>query len=229
MITVSLQAIIAPGRPVENRLIFITIRGLRATDGSTLGGTYESHYTTTLNPFYSNATRVRLMAGEFLVEIPDETINQLVQYYSRQADLLNFCPDAASINPEMYASYRSRWVTAATLVGLLAGSSVTAKLQKRLGDLSIKREGAAAQLLRDAQEQLKTLTAILEDGGRWGRTIRSAVKGLNNPDTPVPARLWASTPEYEGANIPAANAKDYYFRKTDGAAQRRPKKGYRDL
>lgn len=226
MTNTSLDAFIGPGRPKENRIIFVTVSGLRATDGSELGGPVETRFTTALSPFYSNAMRVRLIAGEFLSEISDDTLNQLVQYFSHQADLMNYMPENAAMNPVTYRNYRSRWVTAAIIVSLLSGSSVNGMMQKRLGDLMVKRDRAANQLLTEQKEELRNLGAILEDGGNYGRDITTAVKGSTNPDAFIPGRLWARPDVYEGQNVPMANKRMQFARTSDGKLQRRTKRGY---
>jgi hypothetical protein len=227
MTNVELDGIIAPSRPVNNRVIFITIWGLLALDGSSLNGTFESHFTTRFDPFYSNAMRVRLIAGEFLTEVPDDTINQLVWYFSRQADLLNYMPQNAEIDPVRYASYRSRWATISTIVSLLSGTSVNGMMQKRLGDLLVKRDRAAEELYRALAKDLEDLTDYLEDGGKYGRDMQIAVKGLNHPDTPILGRLWARPDHYQTPDVPSANSRANFTR-SDGALQRRSKRTFRD-
>jgi len=228
MIDFSLEATIAPGRPVNNRIVFITVSGVRAADGSSLNGAITTHFTTAFTPFYSNVMRVRIIAGEFLTDVPDDTVNQLVHYFSHQADLLNFLPEVAAINRATYANYRSRWVTASVIIGLLSGSSVNTMMQKRLGDFMVKRDKAAHDIYKAQLEELKELTDILQDGGHYGRTLDTAVKGINNPDTPDFGRLWARPEAYTGQTIPAANSRAVYVRSSDGAIQRRSKKAFRD-
>lgn len=228
MINFSLEAIIAPSRPVNNRIIFITVEGIRATDGSMLNGPISTRFTTAFTPFYSNVMRVRLIAGEFLTDVPDDTVNQLVHYFSHQADLMNFCPDVAVINSATYTNYRSRWVTASVVISLLSGSTINALMQKRLGDFMVKRDKAAHDLYRAQLEELKQLTDILQDGGYYGRTLETAIKGVNNPDTPDFGRLWARPEAYTGQVNPAVNSRARFVRSSDGAIQRRSKKTFRD-
>lgn len=226
MTNATLDAIISPSRPVKNRLIFITIRGLTAIDGSELHGDVESMFSTAFDPFYASAMRIRLIAGEFLTDIPDDTLNQLIQYYSHQADLMNFVPEMAALNPNTYRNYRARWVTAAVIVSLLSGSTVNGLMQKRLGDLMVKRDRAANELLGHQREELRNLTAILEDGGNYGRDIETVVKGSNHPDFISPARQWARPGEYAGQSVPVANSNLRFYRRSDGGIQRVTKKGY---
>lgn len=224
-INLSLEALLGAPRPVANRVIHITITGLRALDGSELNGPIETHFTTTFDPFYSNVMRVRIIAGEFLVDVPDDTINQLVHYHSRLADFLNYVPEAALLNPERYAHWRSRWVTASVIVALLSGTSVNGLLQKRLGDLSVKRDRAAEELFRAQTEELRKLTAILQDGGHYGRGPDYAVKATLHPDTPTLARQFARTDEFS-SGIPVANSRAAFQRRSDGKYLRRQKRTY---
>lgn len=223
-----LDAILAPSRPIGNRVIHITVKGLAAVDGSKLNGPIESYFTTAFSPFYSNVMRVRMLAGEFLSNVPDDTINQIVHYFSRQADFLNYLPETASVDPNSYANYRSRWVTASAIVSLLSGSSVNGMMQKRLGDFSIKRDKQAEELFRYHTADLQKLTAILQDGGNYGRGPESAVKGTNHPDKPDIARLWAPPGTYEPNGIPSANTSRRFFRMGDGALQSRSKRTFRN-
>lgn len=207
MINTGLDAIIAPSRPVGNRLIFVSVSGITALDGSELNGTVESMFSTALSPFYSNAMRVKLMGGEFLTQIPDDTINQFVQFYSRQADFFNFVPENSALNPTSYASYRSRWVTVVTTISLLAGTSTNGMMQKRLGDLSVRRNRTTDALLNKLRKDLDDLTEILEDGGNYGRDIDSPVKGEYHEDTPLFGRLFLTSDSIYSTGLPIANAK----------------------
>ena len=222
--TLKLDAILVDAAPVCNRIIHISVLGLVALDGSEMNGEIESFYTTCFDPFYSNAMRVRFKAGEFLTSIPDDTINQFVWYFSRQADLLNYCPERSNINPETYASYQSRWVTAATTVCLLSGTSINGDLAKRLGDLSITRSKAADEILRTMRDELAWLTAILEDGGNYGREMQTVSKAAGHPDAPVLSRLFIRSDQHLGPRIPGANTRRQFQRNSDGKRQSRWKK-----
>ena len=218
------NALLLPGYPVCNRIIHVEIEGLLAVDGSEMGGVIESYYTTCFDPFYSNAMRIRLIAGEFLTDVPDDTINQIVWYFSSQADLMNYRPDRSQINPDTYANYRSRWVTAATTVSILSGTSINGNLQKRLGDLSIARSGAAQELLNYLRDELMYLTQLLEDGGNYGRNMKTVSKASGHPDAPVLSRQFARSDLYDKMKIPGANARGKFYRRADGKVQSRFKK-----
>lgn len=223
--TFASNAIILPGQPVCNRIIHIEIDGLLAADGSELNGMIESHYTTCFNPFYSNAMRVRLIAGEFLNDVPDDTINQLVWYFSRQADLMNYRPDRSALNPDSYNNYRSRWVSAATTVALISGTSINGDLQKRLGDLSIARSAAAQELLNYLRDELMHLTHLLEDGGNYGRNMKTVSKASGHPDAPILGRLFMREDMHDNPHRrPGANKRAPFSRRSDGKQLSRWKK-----
>jgi hypothetical protein len=226
-LALSTEVNLFPARPVENRLINILVSNVIALDGSVFNGQVDFFYTTSFNPFYSSATRVRLIAGQFLSDVPDDAINQLIWFYSKEADHKNLSPCAAEEYPARYKSYRMRWVTAAVVVTLISGTSINARMQKRLGDLSVLRDGAAKELLGNMHRELEKLGEILEDGGKWGRRMEVAVKADLHPDRPVIGRLWANEDGYDISPIPGANSRGT-FRRGDGQVQRAPKKTFKD-
>ena len=219
----TLNAVFAESRPVENRFICVTVEGLLATDGSSLSGPAEFCYTTAYDPYCSNTLLVRLAGGEFLKDVPGITIDLMIHHFSIEAEDLNYRPDYANLCPESYANYKKRWVTIATTLALLTGTSANGELSKRLGDLSIKRKNAAKELLDELRGELSWLTEILKDGGDWGKDMVVGVKAINNADTPIIGRMWANEQDYWRPRIPGANVKARHFRTADGAVQRRRK------
>jgi len=219
----NISVLVLPGRPVRNRLILIHVEGLVALDGSVMNGPIDSYYTTEFNPFYSNVMRVRLIAGQFLLDIPNDTINQLIWYFSNEADLRNYQECNSQINPVTYANFRARWVTLSTIIAFLGGSGVTGLMSKRLGDLSVTRDRAADALLKLLMKELDDLTAILEDGGLYGRGLETVTKSSGHPDTPLFGRMWAEPHTHEVSPIPSVNNRDRFVRRTDGREQSRTK------
>tara|TARA_R110002126_G_scaffold155054_1_gene302089 strand:- start:2313 stop:3020 length:708 start_codon:yes stop_codon:yes gene_type:complete len=220
-IELQIGALIVEGAPICNRILHLTITGITALDGSVLNGPIESYYTTCYDPLCSTVNRVRLMAGEFLSDVPDDTINQLIWYYSMEADLLNYCPTLSAIEPKTYLNYKTRWVTAAVILGLLSGTSLNGDMSKRLGDLSVGRSGAAQELLNSVRDDLGYLTSMLEDGGNYGRNMDTVTKASNHPDAPILSRQFARSDSYESARVPGANTRKRFGRKSDGKAQSR--------
>ena len=226
MIKSEVHATIVPSRPIANRIIHIEVSGLRAIDGAELDGAVTGWFITRLDPHFSTINRVRIIAGEFLGDVPDTTIDQLIHYFSQQAVLLNYSPEYSELNPDTYKNYRSRWVTSSTIVSLLSGTSSGAMMQKRLGDMMVKRDGASKELLTEQAKTLAELTGILEDGGYYGRPPETGSKAVNHPDAPDLGRLWAETGLYGGKVAPIGNVKEYFARRSDGAIQSHPKKTY---
>jgi len=220
-ISLSLGAILTPSRPVANRIIHISVEGLLATDGSSLTGSIEFYYTTRFTPLYSSAMRVRLLAGEFLSEVPDDTINQIIHYFSEQAGLMNYVPENSALNPTTYANYRARWATAATIITLLSGTSINASMAKRLGDFSVRRDKAAEELFRMVTKELMELTQILEDGGNYGRDMLTVTRGSDSPDFPTFGRGLSPQDTYDVPSVPGANSRGQFSRTSDGVMQRR--------
>jgi hypothetical protein len=78
----------------ENEEIDVTIpSSIRATDGSSLvdGEDYEFYFTTRYNPLYIGVAHVRLVLGNIIDNVPDDTINRLIHtnsllanWYSRE-------------------------------------------------------------------------------------------------------------------------------------------------
>lgn len=220
----TLNAILVPSRPVANRIIHIKVDGLLASDGGSLSGPVTFYYTTRYDPLYSSAMRIRLLAGEFLENVPDDTINQLIHYFSKQAGLMNYVPENADINPTTYANYKARWVAASVIVTLLSGTSINANMAKRLGDFSVKRDGAAEELLRISTRELLELTHILEDGGNYGREMEPVTRGSDHPDAAVFGRGLSPTDIYTVEQVPGANVRKQFYRRTDGLLQRRTRR-----
>ncbi len=207
MTTLDLDGEIVDGALKENRLLFLEVRGLTATDGSQLEGVSSAVFVTKLSPWHSTVMRVRMVAGEFFEEISDLVVAQFIQYFSGEVELMNYSPSLAEQNPKLYKSYQSRWVTLNTVIALISGTSANSLMQKRLGDISIRRDRAADELLYEARRQLRALEENIKDGGDLGKEIGVAVKGLDNLNTPPFGRLWADPASYDTEGIPAANSR----------------------
>jgi hypothetical protein len=226
MSEIGIAAYLAPSRLEKNRLIFITVKGLKAVDGSVLSGPISLYFATSASPLYSTIMRVRMRAGEFLENVPDITLLQLIKFFSEEADLLNFSTEIAAGNAN-YANYRARWTTLSVVLALLSGSTANSLMLKRLGDLSIRRDGAAQELLDEVRRQLRELTEVLEDGGIFCREAEAAVKGINHPDRPALGRRWTSADRFPTAGIPAANTRELFVRTSDGSSETKVRRTYK--
>jgi hypothetical protein len=207
MVDIKLNADLADGALQQNKLLFLTISGLKAVDGSQMEGVKSILYCTELSPWLSTVMRVRMFAGEFLDEISDLAIAQLIQHFSEECESLNYLPATASVNKDRYKRYQSKWVTLSCIIALISGSAVNSMMQKRVGDISVRRDRAAEELLSEARRQLRDLFDMLQDGGDLGRDIGVAVKGVDSADAPQFGRLWADPAVYNTEGIPAANSR----------------------
>ena len=227
MIELNLDAKILHGELLENRMLFLSIKGLLAADGSALDTEITALYTTQLSPWYSTVMRVRMFAGEFLTDVPDITVAQFIQYFSMESDLLNYRPEVAAEGDAEYRNSRARWVTLSIVVALLSGTSANSMMQKRLGDLSIRRDRAAEEILYEARRQLRGLSDILQDGGNIGRDMDFAVKGIDGPDQPAFGRQWADPTTYPTDGIPAANSRERFENPNGRGSERNYKRTYK--
>jgi hypothetical protein len=207
MVSIKLNADLVDGALQKNKLLFLTVSGLKAVDGSSMDSVESALYCTELSPWLSTVMRVRMFAGEFLDEISDLAIAQFIQHFSEECEALNYLPGAAAENVKLYKRYQSKWVTLSCIVALISGSAANSLMQKRVGDISVRRDRAAEELLNEARRQLRDLSDMLQDGGDLGRDIAVAVKGVDSIDAPPFGRLWADPAAYDTQGIPAVNSK----------------------
>lgn len=205
MFTASLVSSIVPGRPVKNRVVILTIKDIRALDGSELSEPIELQYITTLDPHYTNVMRVRMIAGEFIQDVPDDALELLISQFSIQAETLNYRPEISAANP-IYPSLRDRWVAASVVYSLVSGTAANAAMSKRLGDLSVTRSRGAEELLENLRKELEELEDMLQDGGDLGRDVVASLRGDLSPDAPIIGRQWATEDTHHmEVTVPGAN------------------------
>jgi len=226
MNNVGIAAYLAPSRLEKNRLVFVTIKGLKAVDGSDLSEPVSLYFATQASPLYSTIMRVRMRAGEFIENVPDITLLQLIKFFSEEADLLNFNAEIAAGNAN-YANYRARWTTLSVVLSILSGSTANSLMLKRLGDLSVRRDKASQELLNEVRRQLEELTDILEDGGIFGRHAEAAVKGFLHADRPALGRRWTTTDRFTTEGIPAANSREFSVRTADGSPETKVRRSFK--
>ena len=219
-----LTANLAPGRPVPNRLVVLTISGIRALDGSELQEDVEVQFVTILDPQYSNIMKVRMIAGEFLQDVPDDALDILINWFSRQADVLNYRPIIATLDPARYDSYKDQWVAGSVVLTLLSGTAANAAMSKRLGDLSVTRSRGAEELLDNLKDKLDDLEDYLQAGGNYAMEAEIAIRGDLTPDHPVIGRLWAEPDRFDmPAFMHGSTHRKVFTDRATGLPQRRPK------
>ena len=93
---------------LQNNAIVVTIDdSIMATDSSVLDDGYEYYFTTSYSPLYSTVKKVRLRAGVYLKNVPDDTINLSIFESSLEADMITF---GMVFPPEIYdAGYPAGW------------------------------------------------------------------------------------------------------------------------
>jgi len=88
---------------MPNNAVIITLTdSIEATDGSVLTDGFQYYFTTTYTPMYSTVKKIRLRAGAFLNNVPDDTISLSIFEASREVDALIF---GMTSPPRMSASY----------------------------------------------------------------------------------------------------------------------------
>jgi hypothetical protein len=192
----------------ENFVVQITLDGsIGDTSGNTLEEDYEFWFLTTMNPMYSDPVRLRTYAGSWLSAIPDETLMLMLYESSVLAD--DITPDAMSKNNPVYNNARTRFVTADAAMRLLSLPVNQGGMTKMLGDMLVKREGAAfidmidrIKKDRDTWEQVVNACGWIGPGESWEPI--SVSKGQYDPDRRNIGRRWTVP---GNSTVPIVNAK----------------------
>jgi len=185
----------------NNRVNIKLNKSITSLDGYTLGTDNYFYFTTTYDPLYASVRQLRLELGSFVADLPDDTINLSLYEAGRNADINSF---KKSIFNKTYFDYiKSKYtllMAELTLLRGLMGSSSATKLSKKLGDLSVFREGNM-KLLEDrvdeVQKELKELRSVLRSGGdiSTGSSLLPgvSVKGAHANDAISIGRQWEPT------------------------------------
>lgn len=204
----------------DNNMVFIRLHDTIAdTDGNTLGADYEWYFTTTYNPLYTSARRIRLDLGALIRDISDDTINLAIFEASIEADALSFGSiqtRTASVL-RFFEFARRQYVTCVAELILLnainGGSATDGGKSKRLSDLDVSYNGDSKfddLLERAISCRLKweaTLTSAGEIGPGTSQKPSMVIKGSLDPDRPDFGRDWEATSTHSGigSEYPAAN------------------------
>lgn len=199
---------------LNNRVNVCILAGVKALDGSTmLEEDFCSYYTTTYNPLYCSARKMRIDYGTFIREIPDDTLNLLIFEASIEADAFTF----RAPNPGRMAFFRHarrQFACCLAAVNLLSNQLDSTGGRKQLGDLSIEAGGVATgpnnsiTVLQKAIDCMTRWRLILQNGGEgFNLKAQGVVKGESDPDRPLIGRLWGTGGSHAADQVPAANAK----------------------
>jgi hypothetical protein len=215
-----------PGQLYVNNIVVLTLdRKVADTDGNTLGSNQEFYFATTYTPLYSSEERIRLDIGPLIVDVPRETIMRAILEASIQADANSF--STTITNTEYFDQARWQYTTClAELIlvrGFLSDPSLTDKMSKRLGELTVSRGGGAATL-NDLLARLEDCAfgwePAVQSGGdiARGTSLRPqvSVKGELAEDAIVVGRQWEPTSGLGMTNSRSAgNYKRYASRRRD--------------
>jgi hypothetical protein len=186
----------------ENNIVHIELdKSIGSLDGDTLGTTQRYYFTTTYNPLYASIRQLRLDLGSFVDDIPDDTINLSIYEAGRDADINSFQKIIPNMTYFRYVKDRYTLLMAElVLLRGLMGSPAANKLSKKLGDLSVFREGNMKMLedrAEEVKEELDELRSSLRSGGATstGSSMMPnvSVKGAYAPDAIVVGRQWEPT------------------------------------
>ena len=179
----------------NNNLVTITILpGVASTTGEAFSEAVELEFFTTLSPYYTSTTKVKLEVGSLVTEIKDLTSAMAILEASIEADALTFSP--TEINSELFKHARREYVTAASAFRLVSNVGGNLLKSKTLGDLSVTY---------DTESHKDTLEYLQEMMRKWGdqlmagggakviRGPRMVVKGSRDPDKPTFDRMWEGT------------------------------------
>lgn len=191
----------------NNFVIQITLDSTIAdADGNTLEEAYEFWFTTTFSPMYSDPTLLRLYVGNWISQVPDETLMLMLYESSKLAD--DITPIGCS-KTAYYKNARSRFVTYDAALRLLSLPINQGGKTKSLGDLFVKLEGSSFidlldRLLKEREEWFRVVNACGDIVPGESLPPITAVKGRYDPDRRKMGRRW--DPVGIG-QIPAANDK----------------------
>ena len=208
----ALDVTIPSGSLSNNLLITATLAGtIAGTNGVSLGEEYSWSFTTTYSPMYTTLRRIRLSIGNFIQDVPDDTINFAIYMASLDADQMTW--NQSDADNEYYEFVRQQWAHCRAeellLMNTIGGSGSLKK--KELGDLKVEYDtstNSMPALDRALECKLKWEGALMA-GGRQVQKAAGVVKGECDPDRPPIGRGWVHQRGGLGST-PAANRKTLY-------------------
>ena len=205
-----------------NRVVTVTVdAGVQSTTGHILASSYSWSFTTTYDPMYTTMRRMRLIIGNYLPNVADETINYAIYLASLMADELTW--NKENLTDPYYQFVRQQWTQCKAeeflLMNLMGGPSRIAG--KELGDLKVEyyNPSLIPVLDRALQCQQQWMRALLA-GGRMIQKAAMVVKGSSDPDSPPLGRGWYHQRNLYSTQSPVANQRTRY------AGQRRFRSNY---
>jgi hypothetical protein len=192
-----------PEQLYQNNIVILKLdKSIADTDGNTLGSDHEYYFSTTYTPLYSSERRIRLDLGPLISDVPQETIMLAILEASLQAQANSF--SSTIYNNDYFVQARWEYTTclAESLLvkALLGDSTLTDGMTKRLGELSVSRDGGIDNLnnlLYRLEDCVYSWEIAVQTGGNISRGTsvkpQSSVKGALARDAMFVGRQWEPT------------------------------------
>jgi len=192
-----------PAQLYQNNIVIITLDATIADDeGNTLDEEYITYFATSYTPIYTSLRRIRLDLSSLISSVQDETIMLAILEASLMVDAITFVAttDNATFRNMARREYTTCLAELILVNSLSVDGSTSDKMTKRLGDLSISRDGVGEGLsetkakLQDCIEYWKI---VIQTGGEIAPDTSvkpgSTVKGADADDAIAVGRQWEAT------------------------------------
>jgi len=199
----TISIVLDPGQLFVNNIVVITLDAEMASNDSVeLGSEYVSYFSTLYEPLYASVRRIQLDLGPLISDVPIETIMFAILEGSIAADVLTFVTEYpnyryfefARMN---YATCYAEWIL---LRGLSGDATLSDRMSKTLGDLTVSRGGGAENLsdkIKELEDCIAYWQVPLQTGGEVtpGASLlpEVAVKGSTAADNISVNRQWEPT------------------------------------
>lgn len=205
----TLTIYVPSGVLATNNLVSVTLGAdIASTTGLTLGTDYDFYFTTTYDPLYCSVRRLRLNAGQYLTDVPDDALNLALHMASLESDQRTW--NKANLEDNFYHFVRSEWTccrAAEIILSNTIGGPGRPK-SKKLGDLEVEWDTSPQNIkipLDRIQQCLDKWEKELAAGGRQVQKPAYGVKGELDIDRPAIGRSWLHTRDWLNTQTPAAN------------------------
>ncbi len=206
-----------PGSQLHiNNIVEVTLTsGINDVSGNHLKDGFSFSFLTTTSPSYTDILKVKIEAGGWIGDLPDDVIQLAILEASLEADVITFIKGSPTA---FYVHARREWTTCKALMMLLINMGNGMLKSKTLDNLSVTYDtaGLVDAMDKSMQCMLKWEGQVIAGGGLRGTGQPvGVVKGACDPDRPNVGRLWISTDNgYGPNNVPAANDKVKPYRRS---------------
>tara|TARA_R110002020_G_scaffold268819_4_gene484144 strand:- start:21300 stop:22382 length:1083 start_codon:yes stop_codon:yes gene_type:complete len=211
----------------DNVVIITLSDGIAATDGSILSDGYQYYFTTEYSLLYSSIRRVRLRAGGYMSNVPDDTINLAIFEASKMANSITFGLKRDSIglpisyqlsSGEIAPNYggslsngpylslaRVEYSTCMAIFYILSNSLGPTAKKKRLADFQVDYgDSSLSDFIDGLKKDCEDWEFVLNAAGYLNKgsslPISTAIRGSMHPDHPRTGRLMSRNNKSSAAN-----------------------------